>query len=119
MITSGQLLPHSGLTGLASGQHGILSPCIPAMLAVIWTFDSAIAFSAAIVLTGATSIPSNAQSDMSRSIADMNFIGTMVAWRISEEKGFTENCALRSVRVTTCQTKSSREISELLAPTSR
>jgi len=52
-------------------------------------------------------------------MADMNFIGTMVAWRVSEEKGFTENCALWSVRVTTCQTKSSREISELLARTSR
>jgi hypothetical protein len=94
MMTSGQVLPHSGLTGFASGQHGMVSPCIPGMLAIVSDFENAIAFSAAIMLTGATSIPSSAQSDMNRNMTDTNFITMMVARRVPQEKGVTKNCPL-------------------------
>lgn len=73
-MTSGQELSQVFLTGLVPGQQGILSAPLPAISDIATLVIDAIAFSAAIVLTGAISNPSNAVSDKNRRMADTNFI---------------------------------------------
>lgn len=75
MITKGQLLSQSGFKGCSSGQQG-MSPAI-----------SAIVNSAAIVLTGAISIPRRANSDKRRTTAEKYFIATMIDTERATLKG--------------------------------
>ena len=79
-MTKGQLLSQSGIEGSASGQQ-VMSTAIPA-ISPIWTeafIDmSAIAYSAAIVLTGAISTPTRADSDKTRITAERYFIELML-----------------------------------------
>ena len=89
-MTRGQELSQFFLTGVASGQHDISSVPIPA-ISVIAAFDTvAIAFSAAIVLTGAISIPSKAASDKNRMTAETNFRRACLPRENGGEKGITE-----------------------------
>ena len=77
-MTKGQLLSQSGFTGCAFGQQG-MSPIIPAISSICETAVddmSAIAISAATVLTGAISIPMRAKSDRTRERANKYFINT-------------------------------------------
>ena len=73
-MTSGQELSQVFLTGLVSGQQGILSAPMPDMSDIAAVVIEAIAFSAATVLTGAISNPSKAASDKNRRMAGANFI---------------------------------------------
>lgn len=83
MMMKGQLLSQSGFTHLESGQHGMPTACVACIFSIVIaatvdaTIFAAIARSAAIVLTGAVSIPRRTQSDIRRLIKYNSFIALM------------------------------------------